>query len=137
MAREVLDRSRPDATTEVNEARMEHTQRVAAARQLFGRADPPGWDARGEILIRFGPPSFRTSIMGDVTSLGLELPQEYWYYDALNMSVTFTDINLMGRFTYATPERCLRAPGPPIPGWRQRTLRAADHGLCRERGYSQ
>ncbi|MGD1049345.1 MAG: GWxTD domain-containing protein, partial [Candidatus Krumholzibacteriaceae bacterium] len=105
----------PTPTTEVNEARMEHTQRVAAARQFFGRADPPGWDDRGEILIRFGAPSFRTSIMGDVTAVGLELPQEYWYYDALNMSVTFTDINLMGRFTYATQERCLRAPGPPSP----------------------
>ena len=41
--------------------------------------------------------------MGDVTAVGLEVPEEYWYYDALNMSVTFTDINLMGRFTYATP----------------------------------
>jgi hypothetical protein len=51
--------------------------------------------------------------MGDVTSVGLELPQEIWYYDVLNMSVTFTDINLMGRFVYATQERCLRTPGPP------------------------
>ena len=103
----------PTPTTEVNEARKEHTQRVAAARQLFGRTDPPGWDGRGEILIRFGAPSLRTSIMGDVTSVGLELPQEVWYYDVLNMSVTFTDINLMGRFTYATQERRLRTPGPP------------------------
>ena len=103
----------PTPTTEVNEARMEHTQRVAAARQFFGRDDPPGWDDRGEILIRFGAPSFRTSIMGDVTPVGLELPQEFWYYDALDMSVTFTDINLMGRFTYAVPVMRIRSPGPP------------------------
>ncbi|HEY5132618.1 MAG TPA: GWxTD domain-containing protein, partial [Candidatus Krumholzibacteriaceae bacterium] len=49
----------PTPATKANEARMEHAQRVAAARQLFGRADPPGWDDRGEVMIRFGTPSLR------------------------------------------------------------------------------
>ena len=90
---------------------MEHAQRVAAARQLFERADPPGWDDRGEILIRFGPPSVRMNILGDVTPVGLGLPQELWCYDVLNMSVTFTDINLKDRFTYDCPQKRVFAPG--------------------------
>ena len=101
----------PTPATKANEVRMEHAQRVAAARQLFGRADPPGWDDRGEILIRFGTPSLR---MNNLTSVGLQLPQELWCYDVLNMSVTFTDINLKERFTYDCPQKRLIAPGSPI-----------------------
>jgi GWxTD domain-containing protein len=101
----------PTPATMANEARMEHQERVAAARQLFGRADPPGWDDRGEILIRFGPPSLR---MDNLTSVGMKLPQELWCYDPLNMSVTFTDINPRERFTYRCPQKRLVPQGMPI-----------------------
>ena len=101
----------PTPATKANEIRMEHAQRVSAARSLFGRADPPGWDDRGEILIRFGAPSLRMKLIGDITPVGLDLPQEFWCYDVLNMSVTFTDINLKGRFTYHCPQKRLFAPG--------------------------
>ncbi len=109
----------PTPTTDKNEARSEHEQRIEKARELFGMKKAPGWDGRGEIFIRFGPPSFRTSDRGDVNTTGLISPTEYWYYDALHMSVTFTDINLKGRFTYAIPHKLMKPPGPPripIPG---------------------
>jgi GWxTD domain-containing protein len=103
----------PTPTTEENEARSEHEQRVETARELFGWKKPPGWDGRGEIYIRFGPPSLRTSDRGDVNTTGLVSPTEDWYYDALHMSVTFTDTNLMGNFTYAIPQKAVKIPGPP------------------------
>ncbi len=101
----------PTPATKANELRDEHQERVAAARQLFGMADPPGWDDRGEIFIRFGPPSLR---MNNLTCLGLKLPQELWCYDPLNMSVTFTDINPRERFTYRCAQKRLVPPGTPI-----------------------
>jgi GWxTD domain-containing protein len=103
----------PTPTTKENEARAEHEWRVETARQLFGTEKRQGWDDRIEIFIRFGPPSLRTSEMADVTTTGLTSPKEYWYYDALHMSVTFTDTNLQGRFTYAVPQKAARIPGPP------------------------
>jgi len=106
----------PTPTTDENEARSEHEQRVETARSFFGIGQAPGGDDRSEIFIRFGPPSFRTSVMGDVTSAGLTPPKEFWYYDALNMSVTFTDSYLNGRFTYAVPQKTIRTPGPPLRG---------------------
>lgn len=105
----------PTPTTDENEARDEHEQRVRKARELFRMADPPGWDGRGEIFIRFGEPSFRVKIMGDVTTHGLTTPSESWFYAALNMSVQFVDINLKGRYSYATPQRLRKPPGPPGP----------------------
>jgi GWxTD domain-containing protein len=102
----------PTPTTDENEARSEHEQRVKMARELFGLNKAPGWDKRIEIFIRFGPPSYRTSIMGDVTAGGISPPGEFWYYDALDMSVTFHDINLMGRFSYAVPQKTMKPPGP-------------------------
>jgi GWxTD domain-containing protein len=101
----------PTPTTKANEVRTEHEQRVAAARQLFARAGPPGWDDRGEIFIRFGAPSLR---MNNLKSVGPQLPQELWCYDVLNMSVTFTDVNLKERFTYDCPQKRLVPPGSPI-----------------------
>jgi GWxTD domain-containing protein len=103
----------PSPTTVENEARSEHEQRVAMARDLFKMDKAPGWDGRGEILIRFGRPTYATKIMGDVTSAGLELPKEVWYYENLNMGVTFSDINLKGRYTYAVPQHAMKPPGPP------------------------
>jgi len=103
----------PTPTTDENEARSEHAQRVEMARELFGWKKPPGWDGRGEIYIRFGPPSLRSSDRGDVNTTGLISPTEYWYYDALHMSVDFTDTNLMGNFTYAIPQKTVKIPGAP------------------------
>ncbi len=105
----------PTPTTDENEARSEHEQRVKKARELFRMTDPPGWDGRGEIYIRFGEPSYRAKVMGDVTAHGLTLPSQAWYYAALNMSVQFVDINLKGRFTYATPQRVSKPPGHSAP----------------------
>lgn len=116
----------PTPATKVNEMHMEHQERVAAARQLFGRADPPGWDDRGEILIRFGPPSLR---MNNLTCVGMMLPQELWCYDLLNMSVTFTDINPRERFTYRCAQKRLVPSGTPIDPPRVPDY-TADHLLC-------
>jgi GWxTD domain-containing protein len=104
----------PTPTTEENEARSEHEQRVELARTLFGTDQAPGWDARGEILIRFGLPSVRSPIWANVTTTGYSPGGELWYYDRLDMSVRFCVINMKGECVYNFAERPQRTTGPPI-----------------------
>jgi len=106
----------PTPTTDENEARSEHEQRVETARTLFGKVRAPGWDARGEIHIRYGAPSSRTPIDANVTTTGHTLGGELWYYDKLHMSVRFQTINREGNCVYRYAERPPKIPGPPIKG---------------------
>ena len=56
----------PTPTTRHNERRKEHFDRVKMAVEKYGCSDPPGWDDRGEVLIRFGPPDRnKESVGGD------------------------------------------------------------------------
>ncbi|MCK5407439.1 MAG: GWxTD domain-containing protein, partial [Candidatus Krumholzibacteria bacterium] len=57
----------PTPTTPENEMRIEHNKRTHAARLEFGWVGWPGWDHRGETLIRFGAPDFRRRLDWIVT----------------------------------------------------------------------
>ncbi len=46
----------PTPTTPENERMREHERRVDKARREFATDDPPGWDARGRVLIMYGEP---------------------------------------------------------------------------------
>lgn len=90
----------PILTTSENEARQEHERRVEFATSWFGRADWPGWDQRGEICIRYGLPTSRTSESADVTPNSYIRPVEYWFYPSLGMTVQFEDAFGNGNYTY-------------------------------------
>jgi len=96
-----IDRD-PTPATEENERRIEHEKRVALARRLFGMKKAPGWDRRGETLIRYGLPTDRTQVWGSVGFYNMTPPGEVWYYQSLDMIVQFQNANLKGEFIFAS-----------------------------------
>lgn len=99
----------PTPATETNERRIEHEKRIALARKLFGMKKAPGWDRRGETLIRYGMPGYRAKTFGDVGFYRMIPPGEMWYYESLDMLVQFHDYNLKGEFIYAIQPQGLTA----------------------------
>ncbi|MBN2070648.1 MAG: GWxTD domain-containing protein [Candidatus Krumholzibacteriota bacterium] len=91
----------PSPATPSNERRIEHETRVALARELFAMKKAPGWDKRGETLIRWGMPATRRSIPADIGFYRMIPPGEIWYYKSLDMIVAFQNFNLNGEFIYA------------------------------------
>jgi GWxTD domain-containing protein len=91
----------PTPTSPENERKIEHEKRVALARKLFSMKKVPGWDKRGETLIRFGMPSSRERVFADISFYRFIPPSELWYYESLDMLVHLQDFNLKGEFIYA------------------------------------
>jgi GWxTD domain-containing protein len=91
----------PTPTTKKNEKMIEHNRRVSMARRLYKKKTAPGWDKRGETLIRFGVPSQRTRTWGNVGMYRMTPPGEVWYYISLDMIVSFQNFNLDGEFIYS------------------------------------
>ncbi|MFA4948161.1 MAG: GWxTD domain-containing protein [Candidatus Krumholzibacteriia bacterium] len=92
----------PTPATPENERREEHEKRAALARKLFGMTKAPGWDRRGETLIRYGLPNNRTQIWGTVSFSGMTAPGEVWFYESLDMLVQFRNANLKGEYFFAS-----------------------------------
>jgi len=90
----------PTPATPENERKEEHEKRAALARKLFGMSKAPGWDRRGETLIRYGLPGNRTQTWGTVSFSGLSAPGEIWYYESLDMLVQFRNVNLKGEYIF-------------------------------------
>jgi GWxTD domain-containing protein len=88
----------PTPTTRRNERRKEHLDRVRMAVDKYGSDDPPGWDDRGEILIRYGQPDSIKRVLAEFSRLEPRWPGEVWYYWSLRMLVTFTDPKEEGRY---------------------------------------
>jgi GWxTD domain-containing protein len=61
----------PIPTDGTNQARDEHERRVLEAQAHFGRGKWPGWDDRGEVLIRYGEPASRMQSGADVVPPGV------------------------------------------------------------------
>ncbi len=91
----------PTPATPENERRIEHERRVELARRLFSIKKAPGWDKRGETLIRWGMPAVRRSIPANVGFYRMIPPGEIWFYKSLDMIVAFQNFNLKGEFIYA------------------------------------
>jgi GWxTD domain-containing protein len=88
----------PTPTTPENEMRTEHYLRADLARTEFAVASWPGWDKRGEILIRYGFPDYRGQIPSEVTPRKVHPPGEMWFYRRHQMIIRFSDINLSGNY---------------------------------------
>ena len=91
----------PTPASPENERKIEHEKRVHLARKLFGMEKIPGWDKRGETLIRFGMPGSRERVFADIGFYRFIPPSELWYYESLDMLVHLQDFNLNGEFIYA------------------------------------
>jgi GWxTD domain-containing protein len=91
----------PTPVTPYNEKRIEHTVRARLAEQFFKIDKWPGWDKRGEVFIRYGPPSYRGKIWGEVTVRKMHPPGELWYYKQHNMLVSFQNYGLQGEYIYS------------------------------------
>ncbi len=98
----------PTPTTRKNERRLEHEQRVDSALERFYSPEFPGWDCRGEILIRFGEPDMIQEVSDKVMSsaenpkeeFDFNMPGELWHYYSLNMVVPFEEATLNGEHIY-------------------------------------
>jgi len=89
----------PTPTTELNERKIEHFRRLTYARDRFGIAEPPGWDKRGELLLRYGAPDQRREIPADVVEgLGLVPGKEVWVYYWLGQAYRLEDPHFQGNF---------------------------------------
>jgi GWxTD domain-containing protein len=75
--------------TFVNERLIEHYTRLVYARQHFSWIDMRGYDDRGEIYIRYGPPDDRVENVIESASV----PVSSWVYHRLNRPVHFDFIN--------------------------------------------
>jgi GWxTD domain-containing protein len=81
----------PVYTTAENEIEVEHYRRVAYAESAFYSAKWPMWDQRGEVYIRYGPPTFRQIVAPEVDQYGVSPEGEVWHYAQHNMTVLFED----------------------------------------------
>lgn len=93
----------PTPATKKNERRIEHKQRVADAREQYPKDGFPGWDHRGETLIRFGKPDVIAEIPGDIgwsSAHEIKMPGQVWHYNRLGMVVPFENVKLDGEHIY-------------------------------------
>ncbi len=91
----------PIVTTPENEARTEYDRRVDVAISAFHIPVWPGWDQRGEVFIRYGPPTGAQAIAPDVDPVnGFTARQQLWYYAQFDMYVLFEDVNGSGNYRY-------------------------------------
>jgi GWxTD domain-containing protein len=88
----------PDLSTPENEARLEYWARVTQAYFLFFDAKRGGWDERGEVFVRYGPPvEMQYNPAGTRLSWAFASGPDYpsnvmvWSYPELGMQVTLED----------------------------------------------
>ncbi len=91
----------PTPATAKNEMKIEHYLRADIAQVEFKISVFPGWDKRGEVLIRYGFPDYRGTMPPEVTARRVHAPGELWFYKRHQMIVQFSDESLRGNFRYA------------------------------------
>ncbi len=118
--REVWASLDPTPTSAYNEREMDHYRKLTVARTEFGREKDPGWDKRGELLLRYGAPDARQKISGDVVpGLGLVPPQEIWIYQWLGQAYRLEDPRFQRDFVDALSRRTGRPDiGREVAGYR-------------------
>lgn len=89
----------PVFTTTENEMLEEHERRVTYAASEFAIPKWPGWDARGEVYIRYGQPAYRHIIPPDVPPNQILPAGELWFYPWHNLAVRFEDAFANGEYT--------------------------------------
>jgi GWxTD domain-containing protein len=101
----------PDLTTLENEARVEYWARVTQAYFLFFDAKRGGWDERGEVFVRYGPPAeMQYNPAGGRRNWSFPANLLVWNYPELGMRVTLED-RLFSEY-YLLPVSRYSNPGP-------------------------
>ncbi|HKW14200.1 MAG TPA: GWxTD domain-containing protein [Candidatus Krumholzibacteria bacterium] len=110
----------PIPTDHVNQARDEHERRVQEALARFRRGTWPGWDDRGEVLIRYGEPGARMQSDPDVVPPGEFIAaEEMWYYPQFNVYARFSDT---GKYGFVQYQETVQLPASERPRNDRRTL---------------
>jgi GWxTD domain-containing protein len=107
LARQFWGELDPDPTTEINERRLEHYARYVHAELTFSLPDRhiSGWKTkRGELYIRYGPPTEQTFSLGDSPG---DPPRWTWVYERFGEPVVFffEDSFLNGEFNFPFPNK--------------------------------
>ncbi len=84
----------PTPATPENEGIAEHWNRLREARRQFRSPVPRGYDDRGMIYVRYGPPNDRAIL----TSNSYGVPNECWVYNSFGEEVVFDFVKLGGHF---------------------------------------
>jgi GWxTD domain-containing protein len=97
----------PDPTTAMNERKLEHFARFIHSRLTFSVPEKSVDGAktkRGEMYIRYGPPSSKEYVLGGSGS-GRDVPKWVWTYDYFDEPITlvFEDTFLDGDFDFPFP----------------------------------
>ncbi len=107
----------PDLSTPENEARLEYWSRVTQAYFLFFDARRREWDERGEVYVRYGPPSVVAyNALGEPLRTGFHTGPAYplnlleWDYPDLGMIVRLEDRLLSERYLF--PIQMNSSPDP-------------------------
>ena len=128
----------PDLSTPENEARLEYWARVTQAYFLFFDAKRGGWDERGEVYVRYGPPAeMQYDPTGERLSwafgTGPDFPANVmvWNYPELGMRVVLED-RLLSEY-YLLPVARMSDPDP-VPDPDSLARRADELGMRSGRG---
>jgi len=97
----------PDPTTEINERKLEHYSRIVHSRLTFSvpeKSIDGCKTKRGEMYIRYGPPSSKDYVLGSAGSGG-DPPKWVWKYNQFAQPITliFADTFLDGEFDFPFP----------------------------------
>jgi GWxTD domain-containing protein len=97
-----------DPTTQINERKLEHYSRIIHARLTFSVPEKSidGRDTkRGEMFIRYGPPSSKEYVLGAAGTAG-DAPKWVWTYNQFPQPITliFEDTFLDGEFDFPFPK---------------------------------
>ncbi len=101
----------PTPTTPENERRAEHDRRLDTARRDFISKEPPGWDARGTVMIQFGAPDSIVEDGADVRQgLGYVPARQDWLYIDEAWVAAFERPKPRGPWVLGAPVRLSRRP---------------------------
>ncbi|HZL84517.1 MAG TPA: GWxTD domain-containing protein [Candidatus Krumholzibacteria bacterium] len=101
----------PTPTTPANERRAEHERRLETAQREFAAKEPPGWDARGTVLIQFGAPDSIIEEGADVEhGLGYVPARQDWLYIDEAWVAAFERPKPRGPWVLGAPVRLSRRP---------------------------
>ncbi|UCE65722.1 MAG: GWxTD domain-containing protein [Candidatus Zixiibacteriota bacterium] len=97
----------PDPTTGINERKLEHYARYIHSRLTFsvpGKSIDGCQTKRGEMYIRYGPPSSKDYVLGG-SGTGRDVPKWVWTYNHFEEPITlvFDDTFLNGDFDFPFP----------------------------------
>lgn len=118
----------PDPATSQNERVIEHLRRVQHAKTNYDCADcPAGYDDRGKVYVRLGPPSYTGNGEYDHVEVQVRNASDYeiWFYPRYGEDAIYPLVERQGRYRLSGTEALIpRRLRGPFPGTRRGTRKA-------------